>query len=237
MSKFIKPKKKYALNNSYFKNIRGLGLPENPQEVLEYFYEHNELPFRYEGDMDNWIYECYIEYQKRKGVYNSQFFTPPKTAERVAEIAFNYANEVTKFVDVCCGFGMLSKYLERKYYLIEGYDIFDGFEELFYENTNNNISFTASDFRNVKLNNYNDVVANPPYETPELTSFFEWLASQQDFIGHATLLIPKYFIEKERPKRTYEVLQKFDVIHREDMQEDFARTKTKAEIVVLRRKI
>ena len=40
---------------------------------------------------------------------------------------------------------------------------------------------------------------------------------------------------KEKPKALAEVLAQFEVIHREDMQEDFERTKINAEIVVIKK--
>ena len=51
--------------------------------------------------------------------------------------------------------------------------------------------------------------------------------------GLAILLLPKGFIDKDKPKALVEILEKFSVMHREDMEEDFARTAIKAEIVVL----
>ncbi|MDB0602327.1 ParB/RepB/Spo0J family partition protein [Tenacibaculum maritimum] len=52
---FEKVSKKYALNNSYFKN-RKTDYPANPLEVLDYWMQHNELPFDM-GDESNWMYE------------------------------------------------------------------------------------------------------------------------------------------------------------------------------------
>ncbi len=71
---FYPIKKKYALNNSYFKN-KGPQDPSTPFEVLEYVKQHNELPYK-EKIHDNWFYDCFVEYQKRNGVFNSQYFTP-----------------------------------------------------------------------------------------------------------------------------------------------------------------
>ena len=53
--------------------------------------------------------------------------------------------------------------------------------------------------------------------------------------GTSILLLPKSFIDKEKPKALAEVLAQFEVIHREDMQEDFERTKINAEIVVIKK--
>jgi len=51
--------------------------------------------------------------------------------------------------------------------------------------------------------------------------------------GTAMLLLPRGFVDKDNPKALRETLDKFTIIHREDMEEDFARTAIKAEIVVL----
>ena len=123
MPEFEKISKKFALNNSYFKN-RQRNHPANPFEVLDYYLEHGELPYK-NGDVnDNWFYECFVEYQKRNGVINSQFFTPPKTAERIAEIAFEYADTDEKVLDACCGFGQITMALEKKGFReIQAFDI------------------------------------------------------------------------------------------------------------------
>ena len=81
---FKKVSKKYSLNNSYFKN-RHMGAPKTPYEVMMYHKQYNEFPFEYSGG--NWMYDCFCEYQKREGVYHSQFFTPDKTAEQMAKLA------------------------------------------------------------------------------------------------------------------------------------------------------
>lgn len=66
--KFEKLKKKFALNNSYFKNIRWVeNAPQTPFEVYEYYKEHSELPYNAEPKED-WFYKCFVEYQKRAGV-------------------------------------------------------------------------------------------------------------------------------------------------------------------------
>ena len=109
--KFEKIKKKFALNNSYFKN-RQHNAPSNPFEVLEYYKEHNELPYKEEVKED-WFYQCFCEYQKRAGVLNSQFFTPTRTADRIAEIVFEYAEFDERILDACCGFGQITKALKK----------------------------------------------------------------------------------------------------------------------------
>ena len=62
--------KKYQLNNSYFKNRYG-EMPSNPFEIHKYYVEHNELPFKYDGD--NWLLDTFTEYQTRARVFNNEF--------------------------------------------------------------------------------------------------------------------------------------------------------------------
>ncbi|ACZ07691.1 Uncharacterised protein [Sebaldella termitidis] len=238
---FEKIKKKYALNNSYFK-LRNPQFPQTPEECFEYLKEHNELPFRYEGyenseneyEGDWWLYDCYVEYQKRAGVYNSQFFTPRKTAERMGELAERFF-EGTKVLDACCGFGSLTKALMyNKNFEVRGLEIDAGLIQLYDEWTEGVAERNL--FQDYKEKEKN-IISNPPYEIPVLTEFLEWLYETLTDDGTAILLIPKGFIDKERPKKLVQILEKFQVVDREDMQEEFARTKIKAEIVVLRKNI
>ena len=234
---FEKIKKKYALNNSYFKNITPYN-PRTTEECFEYLKEYKELPFRYEAIgaveyehiFEWWLYDCYVEYQKRFGVYNSQFFTPRKTAERMAQLAELFF-EGTRILDACCGFGSLTKVFHPNFE-VRGLEIDHGLANLYKEWTMSEVEEKA--FQNFKGKETN-IISNPPYEIPVLTEFLEWLYETLTDDGTAILLIPKGFIDKERPKKLVQVLEKFQIIYREDMQEEFARTKTRAEIVVLRK--
>lgn len=229
---YEKLKKKYALNNSYFKN-RQYNAPSNPFEILEYFKEHNELPYDNGSISDNWIYECFTEYQKRVGVYGSQFFTPLKTANRMAELADTWFDEHDPFVlDACCGFGMLSKSLRNKGFIVKGFDIDINFKEMYNHFVES--EFTKSDFREYQ-DEYQSIISNPPYEVTKCINFLENLHSWLLKNGVAILLLPKGFVDKERPKNLVNIMQKFDVIHREDMTEEFERTKARAEIIILRK--
>lgn len=228
---FEKIKKKYALNNSYFKNSLREH-PSDPFEVLEYFIEHEELPYKVFELEEYWLYECFIEYQKRAGVKTSQFFTPPETAKKIAEIADRFGEFGDPYVlDACCGFGMLSKEILKKGFLVEGFDIDTRFNIIYNEYVES--AFYTSDFRDFRTEPLNLIVSNPPYEVKELTEFLECMTNWLTGTGIAVLLLPKGFIDKERPKATVEVLSKYQVLHKEDMVETFARTNTRAEIVVL----
>lgn len=234
----ITRKKKFALTNSYFKNLNPQTEPRTPFEVYAYYKQHGELPFDSNPDTDpNWLYETYIEYQKRAGVYNSQFFTPPFTADRIAELADEYfrtdERETCRVLDACCGFGMLTKPLTEKGFIVNGFDNNSEILKMYSEYTGciseqkDIHSYLAEDTQ------WMNIVSNPPYEIKELTQFLKLLWDLLKHGGLAVLLLPKGFVDKDKPKALVEVLEKFSVMHREDMQEDFARTGMKAEIVVL----
>ena len=231
--------KKYALNNSYFKVNKSLGLPDTILEIAEYLKEQGELPFRYEGD--NWVYDAFVERQKYRGVQNSQFLTPDDTVDRMMHFAGKYFHEKNYDVlEPCCGTGQITKELKKDGYKVLAFDNDDELVQFLHnQNLNSEDPFILhSDFREFRTKQarkYNQIVANPPYEVPKLTEFLEWIAEIQDEGGISILLLPKGFIDKDKPKRTFQVLRKFGVLEKEDMREEFARTKTRAEIVVLRK--
>ena len=232
--KFEKLKKKFALNNSYFKN-RQHNAPSNPFEVLEYYKEHNELPYNDGEIKDDWFYQCFCEFQKRAGVRNSQFFTPTKTAERIAEIVFEYAEENERILDACCGFGQLTMALQRKGYTeIEAFDNDRQMVNAYFDLTG--ISAEYYDFKDEEknfANKYNLIISNPPYDVKELTEFLYFIDEHLNETGKVILLIPSGFLDKTRPARLVQILNEFYIEKREPMFEKFERTGTSAEIVVL----
>lgn len=229
---FEKVKKKYALNNSYFKNTP-YGAPRNPFEVLQYFKEYGELPFNNGEINENWFYDCIIEYQKRNGVYRSQFFTPPVTAKRIAEIADTFFTDKDNYVlDACSGFGALSMTLNSKGFLVKGFDIDPQFIKAYTFLTRS--YFTTIDFKEY-IGQFQSIVSNPPYDVKECTEFLECLYNWLEENGRAVLLLPHGFVSKERPKQLVQALNKFTMLHIEPMQEEFSRTKIRAEIVVLQK--
>lgn len=235
VKQFDKIKKKYSLNNSYFKNTPA-NCPRTPIEVAMYVEQHNELPFNMDLESNPyWLYDTYIEYQKRNNVYHSQFFTPPATAQRIAQIASeNFKPELGAYVlDACSGFGMLSNEVRKYGFIVKGFDFSADMVDL-YNFTVDGIAEQLN-YEDEEIINYNCVVANPPYEVPKLTKFFEVLHDVLTEKGVAVLLIPKGFVDKDKPKGLVAVLQKFQFLHREDMIEDFAHTKIKAEIVVVQK--
>ncbi len=223
MKQFEKIKKKYALNNSYFKNRR----PQDPSTPFEVF---------------NWLYDCFVEYQKRAGIFNSQFFTPQNTAEELANIAYGYTtDENTRILDACCGFGQITKELFKLgLYQITAFD-FDADLVSLYQCALPTIRVFNEDFKDeenikgVRGSKYDLVVSNPPYEVKELTEFLYFLDDVLAEGGIAVLLIPMGFLDKSRPKRLVEILNQFHILNRMPMSEEFARTKIKAEIVELRK--
>lgn len=234
--KFEKVKKKFALNNSYFKN-RQYNAPSNPFEVLEYYKEHNELPYTNGVISNNWFYDCFVEYQKRAGVYNSQFFTPINTAKRMVEKLSMFADTDESILDACCGFGQITKCLYNEGYIaIQALDndekMIDACQSLY----EYDIDFFKDDFKEPKILNrwkFKYIISNPPYEIKDLTIFFEWLNKSLFEGGKAVLLIPAGFLDKQRPANLVKVLNNFFIESREPMIEKFDRTGVFAEIVVL----
>jgi len=228
-------RKRFSLNNSYFKN-RTPQMPSNPVEVMYYFNQHGELPFDMGSNTENWLYECFVEYQKRAGVYHSQFFTPPATANQMCVLAHMYFDKEKIVLDACCGFGALSKPLIEDGFNVMGFDFSKEMIEL-YDNqfadktvqSCEQINFMEGEFEK----KYFNIISNPPYEGPALTKFLECVHENLIDGGTAILLIPRGFVDKDKPKALVSILEKFNITHREDMQEDFARTGIKAEIVVL----
>ena len=226
---FPKIKKRFSLNNSYFKNCH-TDAPRNPLEVSQYLKEHGELPYDREPK-EYWLYECFCEYQKRAWVIRQQFFTPPKTAKRIAELLKQYGHEQNEVLDACCGFGMLSKELVKEWFEVRGFDYDYDMKELYED-------YTWAKFMDYSIDGYpeisiKNIVSNPPYDLKDIELFLEKLYNWLDFDGIAVLLVPHWFFEKERPKKLVECLRKFDVIHRENMEEPFERTGMHAQIYIV----
>lgn len=207
-----------------------LNFPDSIIEIAEYLNEYGELPFRYSGD--NWIYDAFAEIQKYRGVFNSQYLTPDATVDRMIHFAGKYFTD-NNVLEPCCGTGQITKELLKDGYYVEAFDIDPEMTKIC-EITTKLPLVHWYDFKNF-VGKYNQIIANPPFEISELTNFLEWIDNVQDYGGISILLLPKGFIDKNKPKRTFEVLRKFGVLDREDMRCEFARTNVRAEIVVLKK--
>ena len=230
---FEKIKKRFALNNSYFKNRRSQD-PSNPYEVYNYLKQHDELPYNSPEDSE-WLYDCFSEFQKRSGVQNQQFFTPTKTAGKMIELLNDYCfDNKNQVLDACCGFGQITKELVKfGYENIFAFDNDKNMIDLMYS-LHEQVSTTKNDFKCIsKLQKFQFIVSNPPYDVKDLTDFFDFLTTQLYHNGIAVLLIPAGFLDKSRPGKLVKVLNKFGILHRELMAEKFERTNTNAEIVIL----
>ena len=231
MKVFEKNTKRYALTNSYYK-YRQIGWPDTLAEIYDYLQRHGELPFRYDGD--NWSYDAMCERQKRPGVYLSQYLTPDRTARQMAALAVRYFDNDSRIVDACCGTGQLTHALITEGVhpsVIVGFDM-DGDMIAIYERLYPTVDAMQMRFEEIDFCCEN-VIANPPYETAACISFFDWLSQVQISGYYSVLLLPHGFIEKQRPSALWGVLRGFTALFRTPMQELFARTAYRVEIVVL----
>jgi SAM-dependent methyltransferase len=223
-------KKKYALNNSYFKVAKSLGLPTSLLEIAQYERTHGELPFRYSGE--NWVYDAFCEYQKRNGAVYSQYLTPDVTVNRMLHFAGKYFQS-NMVLEPCCGTGQITKKLLKDHYGVVAFDI-DREMVDFINFQYPGLDAKQCDFRNFK-EYHEQIIANPPYEAPELTDFLQWILDIQPEGGISVLLLPQNFVHKERPKELMDTLRQFSVLEKDSMEEHFFRTSVGAEIVVLKK--
>ena len=94
MKIFERITKRYALQNYYLR--RNFHWPDTLPEILDYWQQHNDLPFLY--GVDNWPYDVMCERQRRKGVYASQYLTPDRTACQMAALAVRYFDNDSRVV-------------------------------------------------------------------------------------------------------------------------------------------
>lgn len=203
--KFEEIKRKFAINNSYFKNRRPQD-PSTPLECLEYLVEHGKLPYLTNcmiGDdiyAYSWVYECFVEYQKRTAIKHEQFFTPIHVAEKMAEVFLKktiYNNEKIHVTEPFCGYGQITHEMMNRLgkFFVDGlqfksecffkeYSAFDidddlvDFADMFashYGKTRFDklVDFYPEDFNDIKrgqITNTN-VISNPPYNIELLTKF------------------------------------------------------------------
>ena len=225
-------KKKYQLHNSYFKVSKRLGLPDTILEIAKFKEESGELPFNYSGN--NWVYDAFCERQKYNGIKMSQYLTSDYTVDRMLHFAGKYFEDVW-VLEPCCGTGQITKELLKDGYNVAAFDIdqemIDLCKMLYPDHSN---IFEMSDFKDYSFQ-HNQIIANPPYEMPEMALFMAWVLETLPFSGIAILLTPQGFIQKDKPKVLREILKQFGILEREDVSEPFARTMIRAEIVVLKK--
>mgnify|MGYP003623371768 FL=1 len=220
--------KKFALNNSYFKNRR----PDDPftiAEITAYHMEHGELPFRYDGD--NWPYDTVCERQKKHSVQYCQYLTPELLASRIAGLARKYAGENIEALDACCGTGQITKHLLKLGFTVSAFDIDPGMTQLhnyFYPDCYASIA----DFRTLDGMQWPLIVSNPPFDRGIAEEFIRWLVESLSPGGIAVLLLPLGFVDKQRPKTLIQDLFRLRVLHRCTVTDKFAHTNGVFEIVV-----
>ncbi|MDR1902378.1 MAG: class I SAM-dependent methyltransferase, partial [Treponema sp.] len=199
-------------------------------EIAKFERDHGELPFSYSGD--NWVYDAFCEYQKRSGVIYSQFLTPAATVDRMLHFAGKYFKN-NDVLEPCCGTGQITKELLKNEYAVTAFDI-DAEMVEFINFQYPELNARVCDFK-IYEGNHNQIIANPPYELPELSAFLQWVLDIQTSGGISVLLLPKGFVEKTKPKALVSTLHQLSVQEKEDMRESFLRTSTSAEIVVLKK--
>ena len=94
MKIFERITKRYALQNYYLR--RNFYWPDTLPEILDYWQQHNDLPFLY--GVDNWPYDVMCERQRRKGVDASQYLIPDRTARQMAALAVRYFDNDSRVV-------------------------------------------------------------------------------------------------------------------------------------------
>lgn len=176
------------------------------------------------------------ERQRRQGGFASQFLTPDRTAQQMAALAVRSFDNESRIVDTCCGTGQLTRALIAEGIHPTSMVAFDAdmdmaaiYGRLYPEATVMRSLFQEIDFR------CENVIANPPFETAECTVFLRWLGDVQYPGDKAVLLLPVGVIDKQRPRMMQNVVRRFCTLCRTPMQESFARTACRAEIVVLER--
>jgi 16S rRNA A1518/A1519 N6-dimethyltransferase RsmA/KsgA/DIM1 with predicted DNA glycosylase/AP lyase activity len=141
--------------------------------------------------------------------------------------------ESNEVLEPCCGTGQITRELYFTGYKVTAFDIDDAMVEFlkFYYPEFNVEKYDFREYRGT----HNQIIANPPYEQPELTAFLRWILDIQTSGGISVLLLPKGFVEKGRPKELVNILHQFSIQEKEDMREPFLRTSSLAEIIVLKK--
>ena len=245
---FAKVTRHYSLKY-YMKGNNPSGWPNTPEQCVAYWKHYGEWPFLVPGwDAITTAFWTYTEYQKRRGVYADQHFTPPAGAELLAEVVANYCSDKPgKLVlDACCGFGMLAAHVAQKGFPVLGFD--RDFELpkvaqmlLPEENADGTgCAFFREDFMEFgadQLNGQFDIViSNPPFSsTNDMPRFFVEMQGWLKDDGLAFVILPDGFVDKTRPAALAQVLRTWDKVERIPMPCKFETTGVKTELVVFQK--
>jgi SAM-dependent methyltransferase len=257
MEKFekIEEKNKYSLNRSYFKN-RLPSNPSTPLEVQQYYRQHRELPYKNGEIKEDWLGECWAEYNKKKGVIHEQFFTPKNIAADMLEFfwAFKkadrnyYRNQ--RILEPCCGYGEITKEILSEFQDGEDIDLFlfdiDPVmieSNILFNDLENKKYVKYENYDFTKENNYvdnqckgRDIICNPPYSKPLLAAFLKKCLEWMNDGNFAVLLLPYGFTQQSN-KEIQKILLEFSGIYHKNIYQgsEFANTKIKTQIIVLKK--
>ncbi len=231
MKIFERITKRPALLNYYLR--RSFYWPDTLPEVLDYWQQHNELPFLYGGD--NWPYDAMCERQRRKGclclaIPDTRPYGPPDGGAGRAIFSTMTAVSIGRLLRHGATYTPAPR--GRAPSALLGFDADAELVDLY--------AFLSRSCRTA------DTVPGDRFPLRErhrksavrdcgCVSFLQWLSCTQHSGDRAVLLLPYGFIDKPCPKSVQETMRHFIVRHRTPMQEPFARTNCRAEIVVVER--
>jgi predicted RNA methylase len=231
MKEFKKLENLYSIGY-YFKSASH-GCPRTLNEAIDYLEQHGSLPFK-PVDYDNWMYELIVEGQRKKGIYNDQFFTPPKVAKQFADLFENYVGvyKDESILDVAAGFGMLTKALNNV-----GYKNIVSFEadiDLMIPLLNNTNSTTY----NGNFEEFEDdyrwdyIISNPPFNDNFMNKFWKKSYELLEDCGKMCLILPTYYFKTSKGKYLKKALEAgfAEPNHLDVCCEDFFHTKTRCSI-------
>ncbi|MFV0538248.1 MAG: N-6 DNA methylase [Dysgonomonas sp.] len=232
--------KKYALNNSYFKNKKE-GYPDTLLDIVKYHEQFHELPFEYSGE--NWIYDTMLERQKRSGVKYCQYLTPDKIAQQIAELTNNFIPKDNKVLNACCGVGQIARSLLQSGLDVRGFDIdpemveickmlYPNGEFLQYKIEKESNDLIKEDQLD-RLDGLDLIVSNPPLQLNDLTIFLDWLSWALSFKGRAILMLPKNTFSKTGSKQLGHLIERFKVLHQEPVEDGAGNMKIQCELYIV----
>jgi type I restriction-modification system DNA methylase subunit len=223
--------KTYSLEY-YIKQNQRKTMPYTIPQIAEYYKATGSLPFNV-SDEKNWVYEYLIERQRKSGVYNDQFFTPPQLSKLFFETveSFTFMTKYSTILDLCCGFGMLGKeFVDRGYCRVTGIDsdIEQDFDFVCNEKEIN--------FHNVQLEDYNPeeknfdiIISNPPYQKEFYPLLFNKAHDLIDEYGSLYVILPSTFMDIKH-KETQNALKKWQLHYVVEHNIPFARTNVQTSI-------